>query len=90
MIEPGKRFIYVGPSIDAVAIRNTIYSEAPHTLSRAIEARPYLGGLCIPVSALGEALKQIQFRRGTYYTLYARASREAREIQKEGRNSYGL
>lgn len=76
------RFIYVGPSIDGVAIRNTIYSDTPPQLQKAIERRPYLKALCIPLKNLAEALKQIQDREGYYYTLFSRATRESGKITK--------
>lgn len=79
---PSGRFIYVGPSIDGVAIRNTIYSEVPRSIRDAIQIRPYFGGLCIPISKLAQALKDIQFKDGYYFTLYNRALRESRKIQK--------
>lgn len=74
--------VYVGPSIDGVAIRNTIYGDLPISLRKAIELRPYLSVLCVPVSGLAEPMKQIQAQSGYYYTLYSRATRESKKIQK--------
>lgn len=79
---PESPFIYVGPTIETVAIRNTVYAECTWMLESAIRIRPYLAGLCIPISQLAEAMKQIQKGEGYFYTLYSRAEREARKIAK--------
>jgi hypothetical protein len=77
-----KKFVYVGPTITGVATRNTVYEGMPETLNKAIQDRPYMAGLCIPVSGLGNALSQISRGQGGVYTLYNKALSESAEIQK--------
>lgn len=81
-----KKFVYVGPTIVGVATRNTVYGEMPKALAAAIAARPYLTGLCVPVSGLAKALAQIDRQQGRVYTLYQTALAESAIIQKEGAN----
>lgn len=76
------KFVYVGPSILGVAVRNTVYTERPRGLEAAIKARPYLAGLCVPVSRLATAMQQISRGEGGVNTLYQRALAESAEIQK--------
>lgn len=75
--------MYVGPTIDGVATRNTTYEELPERLSAAIEKRPYLSGLCVPISQLSKALQQIASHSGGVFTLYAKAEKEKTAIQKD-------
>lgn len=74
--------IYVGPTIDGVAITNTIYERPPDALESAIEKRPYLAGLIIPISDLASAMRQIEGKTGAIYKLYDRAQKESAQIQK--------
>jgi len=74
--------MYVGPTIDGVATRNTTYEKLPDRLSAAIEKRPWLAGLCIPIHSLAKALQQIDNRSGGVYTLYSKAEREKTAIEK--------
>lgn len=67
------KVIYVGPSILGVATRNTVYDGVPDTLQTAINAAPYLAGLCIPLESLPEAMAQIRAKSGAFYTLYTKA-----------------
>ena len=78
-----KKQVYVGPTINGVAARNTVYDGLPDSLLAAIQAAPYLSGLCVPVEALAAASAQIQRRQGGYYTLFAKAQRDAEKIQAE-------
>lgn len=80
----GKRFVYVGPTIVGVAIRNTVYGEAPKPLEAAVKAMPYMAGLCIPVSELASAMSQISRKQGGIYTLYQKALAESATIQAKG------
>lgn len=79
---PEERFMYIGPTIEPVAIHNTIYAGPTDAIDAAVQLRPYLSGLCIEISELPEAMKQIRAREGRYYTLYRRAVRDARKIAK--------
>ena len=74
--------IYIGPTIDGIAIRNTVYEELPQSLAAAIQKAPYLSGLCIPISGLASAMKQISSKSGTAYELYTKALKERAEITK--------
>ena len=76
------KFVYVGPTITGVATRNTVYGEMPPALAAAIEARPSLTGLCVPVSGLASAMAQIDRQQGGVYTLYSKALSESAIIQK--------
>lgn len=38
--------IYIGPTIDGIAIRNTVYEKLPEPLEKAVRENPYLAGLC--------------------------------------------
>ena len=77
-----QKFVYVGPTIVGVATRNTVYGDMPSALAAAIEARPYLTGLCVPVSGLANAIAQIDRQQGRVYTLYTKALAESANIQK--------
>lgn len=74
--------IYIGPTIDGVAIKNTVYDELPQALEAAIKKRPYLSGLCIPITGLANATKQITSRSGAVYKIYTKALEERAEIMK--------
>lgn len=74
--------IYIGPTLDGIAIRNTVYEELPKPLAAAIKKTPYLSGLCIPVSGLASAMKQMNSKSGTTYKLYTKALKERAEITK--------
>ena len=76
------RFMYVGPTIVGVATRNTTYEEAPAPLAAAIQTRPYLASLCVPLDQLSVAMTQMNKRQGGVFTLYKKALAESAEIQK--------
>lgn len=65
--------IYVGPTILGVATRNTTYDQIPATITEAAAAAPYLASLCVSVSDLPEALRQIRAKEGAYWTFYKMA-----------------
>lgn len=77
------RIFYTGPTIVGVAVRNTVYAEMPEALAAAAKSRPYLLSLCLPVSGMGEAMRQIQQQKGGIYTLYKKALEEGQAIQEE-------
>lgn len=81
MSKPPK-IMYIGPTLEAVAARNTVFEKLPEALEAAIKKRPYLGGLCIPVSGLAKALQQIDNQQGRIYTLYSKAEHEKAAIEK--------
>ena len=77
-----KKVMYVGPTLEAVAARNTTFEELPDSLKAAIEKRPYLAGLCVPISGLAKALQQIEGQQGSTYTLYKKAESDKAAIEK--------
>ena len=77
------RIFYAGPTLVGVATRNTVYAELPAALAAAAQARPYLLSLCVPLTRMGKALKQIQAQKGGYYTLYQKALEEGQAIQDQ-------
>lgn len=77
-----KKTMYVGPTLEAIAARNTVFEKLPEALEAAIKKRPYLGGLCVPISGLSKALQQIDNRQGSVYTLYSKAESEKAAIEK--------
>lgn len=74
--------VYVGPTIEGVATRNTVYEDLPEPLQAAIKVRPYLSGLCVPIPKLAAALQQIENKKGGIYSLYQKALRNGAEIKK--------
>jgi len=77
-----KKKMYVGPTLEGIAVRNAVYEELPDALEAAIEKRPYLAGLCVPLENLAKALQQIDSRQGGIYTLYSKAESERTAIEK--------
>lgn len=77
-----KKTMYVGPTLEAVAARNTVFEKLPEALEAAIKKRPYLAGLCVPISGLAKALQQIDNKQGRVYTLYSKAESEKSAIEK--------
>lgn len=65
--------IYVGPTILGVATRNTTYDQIPASITAAAETAPYLASLCVSVSDLPEAMRQIRAKEGAYWTFYKMA-----------------
>jgi len=77
-----KKTVYIGPTITGVATRNAVYEELPEALAKAIKDRPYLGGLCVPISKLAGAMGQIDRQQGGFYSLYTKALADSAKIQK--------
>lgn len=80
-----EKWVYVGPTIRGLAARNTVYDDLPESLEAAIQGRPYLASLCIPVSSLSTALQQIERQQGSLYTLYQKALSESADLEKGGK-----
>lgn len=77
------KLVYIGPTISGVAIRNAVYEELPMALTKAMQVRPYLSGLCVPIPKLPGAMDQIDRKQGGVYTLYQKALADSAAIQKE-------
>ena len=67
------KVVYVGPTIPGVATRNTTYEEIPDSIQEAAVSAPYLASLCVPISGLADALKQIANKTGAIYAFYKKA-----------------
>ncbi len=81
MSKPQKT-MYVGPTLEAIAARNTVFEKLPEALEAAIKKRPYLAGLCVPIPRLAKALQQIDGKQGSIYTLYSKAESEKAASEK--------
>ena len=68
-----EKLVYVGPTINGVAARNTVYTTVPRTLQEAAETAPFLLQLLIPITDLPEAMRQIQNKEGFIFALYKKA-----------------
>ena len=69
--------VYIGPSLRGVADRNTTFNNGlPEGLVKAIEERPEMKNLLVPLSKLPEALKDINHKQGAYYAFYKKALQE--------------
>lgn len=77
-----RKTMYVGPTLEAIAARNTVFEKLPGALEAAIKKRPYLSGLCVPIPSLAKALQQIDRQQGSIYTLYSKAESEKAAIEK--------
>lgn len=77
-----KKTVYIGPTIPGVATRNAVYEELPEALAKATKLKPYLGGLCVPISSLPKAMEQIERQEGRFSTLYKKALEDSATIQK--------
>lgn len=77
-----QKTMYVGPTLEAIAARNTVFEKLPEALETAIKKRPYLAGLCVPIPRLAKALQQIEKKQGGIYTLYSKAESEKAAIEK--------
>lgn len=76
------KIVYIGPTITGVATRNTVYDKVPEALERAAKERPYLSGLCVPISKMSDAMGQINRQQGSAYTLFNKALADSAAIQK--------
>lgn len=65
--------IYVGPTITGVAARNTVFDSVPPSIGAAAAEKPWLLDLCVPLSALPDAIEQIREKRGAIYNVYKKA-----------------
>lgn len=90
-VKPDKpsKVVYVGPTITGVATRNAVYVDLPENLSKAIQARPYLNGLCVSIPQLPGALEQLDRKKGGIYTLHTKALADSAAIQ-EGVIEFGV
>nr|DAH03583.1 MAG TPA: hypothetical protein [Caudoviricetes sp.] len=66
--------VYIGPTINGVAIENTTFNNGiSPELQAAIKRCPAIGNLCIPVRELSGALKQLSSQKGSVFEMYKAA-----------------
>lgn len=66
--------VYVGPTIPGVASHSTIYNNGlPKELTDAQEKEPAFKALVVPLSALTNALGEINGKTGATYVFYKKA-----------------
>ncbi len=68
-----EKLVYVGPTINGVAARNTVYNSTPRVLQEAAKDFPFLLQLLIPIADLPEAMRQIQNQEGFIFALFKKA-----------------
>ncbi len=69
--------VYCGPTLPGAARQYTVYRNGiPSPLAAALEARPALRGLLLPLDRLPEARNAINRRSGPIYSLYLLANRK--------------
>lgn len=74
--------LYVGPTINGIAITGTVYKKVPDSAKKAHEKAPMILNLFIPVKEYGEAEKMIREKKGYVYSAY----KEALKLKKGGNN----
>lgn len=67
------KVVYVGPTIPGIADRNVVYSSVPKAITDRVNEAPFLTGLCVPISDLPSAMRQIEQKRGSIFTFYKQA-----------------
>ncbi len=69
-----EKVVYVGPTIPGVASHNTIYNNGlPKELTDAQDKEPAFKALVVPLSALSNALREINGKTGATYVFYEKA-----------------
>jgi len=71
--------LYVGPTINGIAITGTVYSSIPEAAKAAREKTPMILNLFIPIREYGTAEQMIREKRGYIYSAYT----EALKLKKE-------
>lgn len=71
--------LYVGPTINGIAITGTVYSSIPEAAKAARESAPMILNLFIPVREYGAAERMIREKKGYVYSAYE----EALKFKKE-------
>lgn len=65
--------MYVGPTLQGIAIQNRVYTEIPEGAAEAIAKDPELGNLFIPVLEYPKANKMLREKSGYIFSAYAKA-----------------
>ena len=71
--------LYVGPTINGIAITGTVYTTIPEAAKAAKADAPMILNLFIPIREYGEAERMIREKRGYIYSAYT----EALKLKKE-------
>lgn len=71
--------LYVGPTINGIAITGTVYSSIPEAAKAAREKTPMILNLFIPIREYGTAEQMIREKRGYIFSAYT----EALKLKKE-------
>ena len=67
--------VYVGPTIVGVASHSTIFNNGlPDNLKAAIDKEPAFNGLLVPIESAAVALKEIDTKTGTTFSLYEKVA----------------
>ncbi len=75
--------MYVGPTIHKIGvINNTIYSAIPETVEKAIQEKPVLKTLFIPVERYSEVERNIREESGYFWTIYKMALEYLEELKR--------
>ena len=76
--------LYVGPTINGIAITGTVYSSIPEAAKAAREKAPMILNLFIPIREYGEAERMIREKRGYVYSAYTEAQKF--KLERGGKN----
>lgn len=76
--------LYVGPTINGIAITGTVYSSIPEAAKAAKADAPMILNLFIPIKEYGEAERMIREKRGYVYSAYAEAQKF--KLERGGKN----
>lgn len=76
--------LYVGPTINGIAITGTVYTTIPEAAKAAKADAPMILNLFIPIKEYGEAERMIREKRGYVYSAYAEAQKF--KLERGGKN----
>ena len=65
--------MYVGPTIQGIAIQNRVYTGIPEGAAAAIAKDPELGNLFIPVREYPKANRMLREENGYIYSAFTKA-----------------
>ncbi len=72
-VQQDKSVLYVGPTINGIAITGTVYSDIPDAAKEAKADVPMILNLFIPVKEYAKAERMIDERKGYIYSAYKQA-----------------
>ena len=83
-VQQDKSVLYVGPTINGIAITGPVYSDIPDAAKEAKADVPMILNLFIPIREYGEAERMIREKRGYVYSAYAEAQKF--KLERGGKN----